>query len=328
MGFIPVLLNIRKFRNLLVLGETFLKENKPDAVVVIDNPGFHWHLAKRAKAAGIPVYYFVPPQLWAWGGYRVKKMKASVDYVLTSLPFEQKWYADRGMPCHYIGHPYFDELAHQKLDPVFIGRQARQPGRVVAILPGSRDREVKRNLPLMLAAAERIHAKHPDTRFIVAAFKDAHADGAREQLVGSTLPVTVEVKKTPEILQSAHCCIAVSGSVSLEIMNALKPAVIVYRAGFFGVVVARKIMQVRFITLVNLLAGREIFPEFLCFRDPDEEIADRIDRWLSSDDERRATVEGLKALKTQVAQPGAADRAAEFVLSRVRGAIDASRRAA
>ena len=198
---------------------------------------------------------------------------------------------------------------------------------MVAILPGSRDREVERNLKLMLAAAGIVHAKHPDTRFLVAAFKTQHADRAREMLADSRLPVTVAVRKTPEILQAADCCIAVSGSVSLEMMNALKPAVIVYRAGWLGVTVARRIMQVKFITLVNLLAGRAVYPEFLCFRDPPEAIAAEIDNWLSNLDIRDGTVEALKAIKAEVAQPGAAARAAEFILSRVGGAI-ASRRAA
>jgi len=113
VGFIKVLFNVHRFARVLKLAERCFHEQRPDAVVMIDFPGFHWWLARRAKALGIPVIYFVPPQLWAWGGWRAGKMRRLVDQVLCALPFEADWYRDRNVPSRYIGHPYFDEMRLQ-----------------------------------------------------------------------------------------------------------------------------------------------------------------------------------------------------------------------
>src|SRR5207237_1430684 len=127
---------------------------RPDAIVLIDYPGFHWHLAAKAKAMGIPVISFVPPQIWGWASHRVKRMRKNFDYVLCALPFEARWYHERGViNAHYIGHPYFDELSRQKLDHGFLENQRRDRRPIVALLPGSRGHEVKHNLPTLLNTA-------------------------------------------------------------------------------------------------------------------------------------------------------------------------------
>src|SRR5262245_1306898 len=125
--------NLRTFYRVLDLADASFRDHRPDAVVLIDYPGFHWHLAKRARAHGIPVIYFVPPQLWAWAGWRVRKMRRSVDHVLCTLPFEPAWYAQRNVAAEYVGHPYFDELARQQVDEQFLVEQRSRPGPVVAI---------------------------------------------------------------------------------------------------------------------------------------------------------------------------------------------------
>src|SRR5262249_18528034 len=145
----------------------------PDAVILIDYPGFNWWLARRAHFHGIPVFYFVPPQLWGWAGWRVGKMRRFVGHVLCLLPFEEGWYHARGVRAHYVGHPYFDELTSQRLDPVFVAQQRSRPGPVVALLPGSRTQEVERNLPTLIRAAFHIYRAQPEVRFLVACFKAA-----------------------------------------------------------------------------------------------------------------------------------------------------------
>src|SRR5262249_50023276 len=153
--------------------DRYFRHHRPDAVVLIDYPGFHWWLARRAYFHGIPVFYFVPPQLWAWAGWRVRKVRRWVDHVLCSLPFEEAWYRERGVTAHYVGHPYFDELGKQHLDAAFLaGQQDRGPD-CVALLPGSRDQEVKRNLSTLVRAAATIHQARPDTRFLVACYKES-----------------------------------------------------------------------------------------------------------------------------------------------------------
>jgi lipid-A-disaccharide synthase len=235
-------------------------------------------------------------------------------HVLSALPFEHEWLAERGVPSTYIGHPYFDELAAQRLDPAFLAVERKKLGRIVGILPGSRNQEVTRNIPEMLRAARRIHAAQPDTRFLVAAFNEQQADLARSEAGRWRMPVEVHVGRTPEIIELSECCIAVSGSVSLELMYRRKPAVIVYRLKRLDLKVARPFMKVPFITLVNLLAEEEVYPEFLTDRDPSNGVADRTIEFLTDPVRRDAVRRKLDMLCEEVAKPGACATAARFIL--------------
>ena len=131
-----VLANLPIFLHLGAKAESYFRTRRPDAVVLIDYPGFHWHLAQRAHRYGIPVYYFVPPQLWAWAGWRVKKVRRDFAAVLTAMPFEEEWYRERGVRTHYVGHPYFDELPRQTRNAEFMAEQRAKGKAIVAILPG------------------------------------------------------------------------------------------------------------------------------------------------------------------------------------------------
>lgn len=315
MGVRRVVENIRTFVRLGRQAHDHFRTARPDAVVLIDYPGFHFALAKRAKALGIPVYFFVPPQLWAWAGWRVKKVRRDFAGVLTALPFEDEWFRARGVRTQYVGHPYFDELAAQRLDPVFLAAERAKPGRVVGLLPGSRDQEVVGNFRGMLAAAARVHAGRPDTRFLVAAFNEPQAALCREMAAGAGLPVAVHVGRTPEVIELAAACVSVSGSVSLELMNRLKPTVIVYRGGKVLALAAHFLLNVKYVTLVNLLADAEVYPEYAGSSDRSAEVAGHVLTWLDDPAALAARVDQLRAVRDAVARPGACDRAAEFLLA-------------
>jgi lipid-A-disaccharide synthase len=314
MWFLDVAQQIFTFIRLLNEAEQFFRDERPDVIVVIDYPGFHWKLAQRAKKVGIPVVYFVPPQIWAWAQWRVKKMRRLMTHVLSALPFEHEWLAARGVPSTYIGHPYFDELATQTLDADFLAAERARPGRIVSILPGSRNQEVKRNVPEMLNAARLICESCPDTRFLVAAFNEQQAEAARAAARRRRLPVEVHVGRTPEIIELSECCVAVSGSVSLEMMYRRKPAVIVYRLPRMNLKVARRLAKVPYMSLVNLLADGVVYPEFATDRDPSAGVAAKVVEVLN-DPARAAAIRGkLDELCAWVAKPGACAAAAKFIL--------------
>ena len=170
MWFLSVFMNLVTFIRLIFKADRYFRDEKPDAVILVDYPGLHWWIARRAKARGIPVFYFVPPQIWAWAGWRVRKVQKYFDQVLCSLPFEPAWYHARGVSnAVYVGHPYFDELKDRPLDQDFLAAQDNEAGgALVAILPGSRTQEVTRNLPTMVEAAVRLASQRPDVRFAVA----------------------------------------------------------------------------------------------------------------------------------------------------------------
>ncbi len=175
MWFLSVFANLVTFIRLIFLADRYFRDEKPDAVVLVDYPGLHWWIAARAKARGVPVFYFVPPQIWAWAGWRVSKVRKYIDQVLCSLPFEPTWYHARGVAqAVYVGHPYFDELRDRPLDTTFLSEQSKQAGSIVAILPGSRTQEVTRNLPEMVRAAVKLAQQRPNVRFAVACLHDRH----------------------------------------------------------------------------------------------------------------------------------------------------------
>jgi lipid-A-disaccharide synthase len=313
MGFSAVLRNLPTFYRVGDLAVRHVRATRPDAVVLIDYPGFHLALAKRLRDYGVPVYYFVPPQIWAWKQWRVRTVRKCFRGVLTALPFEDDWFRSRRVATHYIGHPYFDELARQALDPAFMAAERARPGARVALLPGSRNREITANAGTLLRAAQKVSAARPDTRFLVAAFNDRHAEQIRAMLPAG-VPIDVHVGRTPEVIELADACAAVSGSVGLEMMYRTKPAVILYTMSRAMHWLVGNLVSVKYMSLVNLLEGEMLYPEIYAVGDESDRVAGHLLGWLNDAPAREALVSRLAALKGRVAVPGACDRAADFLL--------------
>ncbi len=350
MWFARALLNLHKFWDLASRADRYFRHHRPDAVVLIDFPGFNWWIARRAKAHGIPVFYYCPPQLWAWAGWRIKKMRRLVDHILCCLPFEQKWFEQRGCNATFVGHPFFDEVNRHAVDKEFILREKSKSGPLVTILPGSRTQEVTHNLRWFLKAADLVARQVPHVRFAVAAFKPHQAEIARQEIAcqndkvddlggnrNNRKPVIdVYLGRTPELMQAADCCMACSGSVSLELLYHKRPTAILYwisPMAYFG---QRFLRRCRYITLVNLLsvddlflsrettveenqkdAQSDLFPEYLTCEDKSRQIADNIISWLKDEPSRRWTENRLAQLKDQVAHGGASRRAAQYILENI-----------
>ncbi len=335
MFFLQAILNIHKFYALLKRADRYFAEHHPDAVVLIDYPGFNWWIARKAKRHGIPVFYYGAPQMWAWAGWRVKKMKRLVDHVLCKLPFEAEWYRERGCNAHYVGHPYFDELQNQQLDSAFLNEYAADPRPLVTILAGSRTQEVANNLESFLQAAARIQQQVPHVRFAVASFSDAHARTARDMIAAGDVDADVFVGRTAELIHLASCCLACSGSVSLELLFHTKPSVILYAVPRWGhLLTTTFLIKVKYITLVNLLACDDRFdgvagyfdphaegadqvpmPEYLTYEDKTEQLASHIVHWLSSADSYQSRQAYLAELKQTLAHGGASQTAANYMLN-------------
>lgn len=321
MGFLRVLPMLAKFRDLVRQAERHFDHSAPDAVVLVDFPGFNWWIARAAKKRGIPVYYYLPPQLWAWAPWRIRKVRKYVDHVICTLPFEYDWYKARGVSATWVSHPFFDEVAAKKLDPTVMGHLSeKRNNRMVAILPGSRNGEVRRNFPSMLQIIDKVAAVHPEIRWVVGSYCDQQRDMCQELQAQSGIRTELEylVGRTSEVIESADCCLMVSGSVSLELLARHTPGIVLYRVARYEKLGARFLMNCRFITLTNLIADEEIMPEFISAGDPKPEI-DRISEWLievCSSPERLAECRRqMVQLADRAALIGATDRTADLILS-------------
>ena len=354
MWFLRVILSIHRFVDLARRAERSFLDARPDVCVLVDFPGFHWWLAWRAKRHGIPVVFYCPPQIWAWASWRIGKMRRLVDHVLSALPFEHEWFAARGMTSTLVGHPFFDECGghpHPGPLPEADGgsRRAADGRPLVLLLPGSRGQEIGGNLVSILRAAAAVRRQVPEARFTVAALHERHAARVREVIAASGeasgLGIAVEAGRTRELIAVADVAIAVSGSVSLELLAAGVPTVIVYRIGGFAYVVQSFFRHARFITLVNLLACRQpigpvrpvllpprgvppadpeaVFPEYLAVGDPAERAAGHVIEWLRDPAALGRARARVAAVATRVAHPGSAARAAAAVLAIAAGASPA-----
>lgn len=321
VGLVEVLPKYFEFLRFVDQAEAVFESGSVDGVVLVDFPGFNWHIAKRAKKHGLPVYYYCPPQLWAWGGWRIKKLRRTVDHVLSVLPIEHRYYQDHGVPTTYVGHPFFDAISESKLDEPTMARLAsiEQSGRrLVAVLPGSRSGEVEKNWPLMLESIRRLSSKHPDTEFLVACHRDRHALRCRHELTGAdeSLPIEFFVDRTSEIIQAASCAMMVSGSVSLELMARQTPAAVLYRVSRSLHMIARHLVKLDSITLPNLIAGRRVFPEMVSVGNPEPAVdflTRSIDAMLRDEFYRQKILSDLETLRSEYCRPGASDAAAGWL---------------
>ena len=335
MGFLRVVPLLRQFLKLARQAADEFRDNPPDAVVLVDFPGFNFHIARAASRAGIPVYYYMPPQLWAWRPWRIRKIRKYVDHVLCALSFEHEWYAERGVRATYVGHPFFDEVAEKKLDETFVDERRRggslchaasdrgaihdeERKPLVAILPGSRHHEVERNLPVMAQSIARLRAKHPAARFVVASYNEEQKALASEILHAANLDLAIHVDRTSEIIEAADCCLMVSGSVSLELLARKTPGTVVYRLTRLHTTLRPVVIQCRYITLTNLIADQEIMPEFVS-SGPEEPTVDAlfavIDNWLSNPGELARTKKELTELADRVVLTGATGHTADVILA-------------
>lgn len=323
MGILNVLPLIFQFIRLIKQVGVYLESERPDAVVLVDFPGFNWWVAKKAKALGIPVFYYLPPQLWAWAPWRIRRVRKNVDYILSGLKFEKQWYESRGVKVDYIGHPFFDAVISKPLDEAVIDELSQSEKKVIGILPGSRTSEVTSNFPVMLRIVRQLSEQFPNTTFPVACYKESHLDLCKkliQEQQADDLPTKLYLKKTSEIIETSECCLMVSGSVSLELLARKTPGVVIYRSHWGMYLLGNILITCKYMSLPNLIAGREIMPEFPSVGSPEKEIAKIntiMSDWLCTPLSLERARNKLSSLYNETVIPGASAQAAESILNKV-----------
>ncbi|MDF1553115.1 MAG: lipid-A-disaccharide synthase [Deferrisomatales bacterium] len=295
-GNLPALLRAR--RQVL---ERFAAE-PPDLFVPVDFGGFNLRLCAAAHRNRIPTVYYIPPKVWAWGRWRVRKLRAWVARALVILPFEEAFYREHGIAAHYVGSPVLDHLAP---------RSHPAEDRVVGLLPGSRPGEVTRILPLLVQVARRLAAERP-LRFLV-----PRAPGLPEALLGEPLqaaglPVEILDGDAQQVMERARVCVMASGTATLECALVGTPLVSVYQVSPLTYALGRLLVRVPFFSLPNLIAGRQVVPEFL--QPAPGEVARAVAELIDEGPARSAQLEALAAVRAAVGEPGASERAAGHIL--------------
>lgn len=322
MGFIPVLLHLRTIFANMKLCKRDIEAWQPDVLILVDYPGFNLGIAKYVHArTRIPVYYYISPKIWAWKEYRIKNIKRDVDQLFSILPFEVEFFEGKHRyPIHYVGNPTVDEVtafraSYTEPSDGFARANGLSSRPIIALLAGSRKQEIKDNLPDMLRAA----AAFPDHQLVLAGAPGISPDYYR-RYVGDA-QVTVLFGKTYPLLQHARAALVTSGTATLETALFRVPQAVCYHTPM-GKVIAflkRHVLKVKYISLVNLIAGREVVRELVADTMTVEQVRQELERLLHDEEYRRRMLEGYDRMADRLGEAGAPRRAARRMVELLRG---------
>lgn len=257
MGFWEVAVNIRTILGNLSFCKQDILQYKPDAVVLVDYPGFNLRIAEFLKGKGIKVFYYISPQVWAWKASRVKLIKACVDRMFVILPFEKEFYAKWNYEVDFVGHPLLDELAANKQGENFLLSNNLDDKKIIALLPGSRKQEISRMLPVMIGMIKF----YPEYQFVIAGLTNIGEDFYRDLLPSSGTRLVMD--QTYDLLAHAHAALVTSGTATLETALFNVPQVVCYRGSYFSYLIGRMLVRVKFISLVNLICDKQVVTELI-----------------------------------------------------------------
>ncbi len=291
-----------------------LKSLNPDLLIIIDFPDFNLHAAAIAKRQGIPVFYYISPQVWAWRKGRIKKIKRLVDHVGVILPFEETFYRQHDIPVTFVGHPLLDQKVYNQTR---VAAHEQEKGSFIGLLPGSREKEVIRNLPVMLAAAAHIQRRYPEIRFLVSRAPSVAADLMDRILEtsGSQFAVRIATDPVGKVFNRCRLVVAASGTVTLEAALAATPTVIIYSVSSISYWIGRALIQVAHIGLINLIAGKQIVPELIQKEATPKPIAECVLTLLDEPQKLEQMRMQLMQARESLGGPGASGRAADLALS-------------
>lgn len=312
MGFSEVLMNLRTIARNFSLCEKDLLDYKPDVLILIDYPGFNLRMARFAHQHGIKVIYYISPQVWAWKKSRVFTIKKVVDRMLVILPFEKEFYARYGVEVDYVGHPLLDSLASEnsetQVHETFAGINPENK-KIIALLPGSRKQELQRILPEMLKI---ISLYNNDYQWIISGVKSIEPEFYTSLFQGLRLPIVYG--QTYPLLKQATAAIVTSGTASLETALLRCPQVICYKGSAVSFAIAKRIVDVKYIGLPNLIMDKPVVKELIQNELNTGNLKNELDQLLTNEAYRRQIQQDYEQLWSVLGGPGASARAAEIIL--------------
>lgn len=308
MGFAEVIANLKTILKNIEFCKKDILTYKPDVVILIDYPGFNLRIADFAKSNGFKVFYYISPQIWAWKENRVYKIKRCVDAMFTILPFEESFYKKYNYPVHFVGHPLLDALANrtQKLNfSDFCKKHQLPEKKIIALLPGSRKQEIKKMLPVMIQVSKNF----TDYQFVIAGAPSIPIDFYKKLIADFKIPVIQGA--TYDILEHAVAALVTSGTATLETALFNVPEVVCYSGGTISYYIARALIKVKYISLVNLIMNKELVKELIQHNFNVTTLNNELNKILNDTNYRNTMLQGFKELKTKLGGEGASARAAE-----------------
>lgn len=314
------LANVGRGIAMLNAADLCLRTHHFDAAVVVDSPTLHLPLAGKANALGIPVLYYIAPQMWAWGRYRIYKLRHRTAKVACILPFEAEFFRDQGIDAEFVGHPLAEQVAAAPVDQAEVARLRQGGGPLVALLPGSRKHVVGALLPDQLVIAQEIAAAVPRARFGVSVAGPAVSGIVDNALARAAINAERFEQHRTELLLAADLVIVASGTAALEVAFHRRPMIVMYKSSpLFYHALARWMLATPYLSLPNILAGREIVPEFMpYYRDP-AVIARRAVDLLTSPGARESMVRDLAGVVDPLQNGRASVRTSELLLQLIDG---------
>jgi len=296
-----------------------IQESKPDAVVLIDYPGFNLRLARalRRQSQRHKTIYYISPQVWAWNRGRIKRMAHFIDLVLCIFPFESDLYAASGLRAVFVGHPMIERLETQKID-------THRDQNLIGLFPGSRSREVRKIFPVMIQAARRLLQLKPTLRFQVAAASEELAREIGEQLADRQA-IEITVGQTATIMQRAFVGMVASGSATLEAAYFGMPFVLIYKVAWPTYIAARLVVNVDFLGMPNLLAGKEVVPEFIQHEARPDAIVKAVRLLMDDSPARDRMISDFDATTRKLGGTGASERAGQAILEELQTGTPSTR---
>ncbi|NOZ25682.1 MAG: lipid-A-disaccharide synthase [Nitrospirae bacterium] len=315
-GLVEAVSSVRVLRKTLSKITERLRQEKPSVVVLIDFPDFNLRVAREAKSLGIKVLYYVSPQVWAWRRKRINTIKELSDRIAVVLPFEEEMYRAVGADCEFVGHPVMEEIEGTKGSRGFIReRLGLKPDReVLALLPGSRRSELKRLLPLFINVVQRLRSDHPGLQFILPVAPNLSAVDFRQWSgMLEDLEVRVVNRTAVEVFSASDAALIASGTSTLQAALCGVPMVVVYRLFPLTYIIGRLLVNVKHISLVNLLAGREVVRELIQQRANTENVVRELERIKRDEQVRRYMTESFREIRSLYEGKNASSRVAEMV---------------
>lgn len=308
MGFVEVVINLKTILNNLKLCKADIAAYQPDVLILIDFPGFNLKVADFAKKKGLLVCYYISPKVWAWNQKRVLKIKKSVDHLFCILPFEVEFYKAWGMEIDYVGNPLLDAVDAFTPNPDFLKKNMLSAKKIVALLPGSRKQEISRLLPDMAKVAERF----TNFQFVIAGAPTFDAEYYRQYIGGIHIPVVFNA--TYDLLNNAEAAIVASGTATLETALLNVPQVVVYKGNAVTIGIAKMLVKIKFISLVNLIMDREVVKELIQQDCNFHNISNELDKLVGIEDYRNQMLANYDLLDARMGKPGASVKTAGLIV--------------